>query len=91
LRIDFLDGAVHIGAGEMFVVPKGSRHKPYAENEVKLLLIEARTREEVGPPKMMFGYEADWEKPMAKSATTVFSTVSRQIGAVHCQLHSQVD
>lgn len=42
LRIDFLDGAVHIGAGEMFVVPKGSRHKPYAENEVKLLLIEAR-------------------------------------------------
>ncbi len=42
LRIDFRDGAVHIGPGEMFVVPKGVEHKPYAENEVKLLLIEPR-------------------------------------------------
>jgi mannose-6-phosphate isomerase-like protein (cupin superfamily) len=42
LRIDFRDGAVHISAGEMFVVPKGLEHKPYAENEVKLLLIEPR-------------------------------------------------
>jgi mannose-6-phosphate isomerase-like protein (cupin superfamily) len=42
LRIDFRDGAVHIGAGEMFVVPRGVQHKPYAENEVKLLLIEPR-------------------------------------------------
>jgi len=42
LRIDFRDGAVHISAGEMFVVPKGVEHKPYAEREVKLLLIEPR-------------------------------------------------
>src|SRR5882672_4757954 len=35
LRIDFRDG-------EMFVVPKGVEHKPYAEHEVKLLLIEPR-------------------------------------------------
>ena len=42
LRIDFDDGAVHVAAGEMFVVPKGVRHKPYAETEVKLLLIEPR-------------------------------------------------
>jgi mannose-6-phosphate isomerase-like protein (cupin superfamily) len=42
LRIDFRDGAVSIAAGEMFVVPKGVEHKPYAENEVKLLLIEPR-------------------------------------------------
>src|SRR5271156_2893545 len=35
LRIDFRDGAVHIGTGEMFVVPKGVEHKPYAEHEVK--------------------------------------------------------
>jgi mannose-6-phosphate isomerase-like protein (cupin superfamily) len=26
----------------MFVVPKGVEHKPYAEREVKLLLIELR-------------------------------------------------
>ena len=42
LRIDFRDGAVNLSAGEMFVVPKGVEHKPYAENEVKLLLIEPR-------------------------------------------------
>jgi mannose-6-phosphate isomerase-like protein (cupin superfamily) len=42
LRIDFRDGAVHVSAGEMFVVPKGVEHKPYAENEVKLMLIEPR-------------------------------------------------
>jgi len=42
LRIDFRDGAVELGAGEMFVVPKGVEHKPYAEHEVKLLLIEPR-------------------------------------------------
>ena len=42
LRIDFRDGAVHVRAGEMFIVPKGVQHKPYAEDEVKLMLIEPR-------------------------------------------------
>ena len=42
LRIDFRDGAVHVSTGEMFVVPRGVEHKPYAEREVKLLLIEPR-------------------------------------------------
>jgi mannose-6-phosphate isomerase-like protein (cupin superfamily) len=42
LRIDFRDGAVQVSTGEMFVVPKGVEHKPYAEREVKLLLIEPR-------------------------------------------------
>jgi mannose-6-phosphate isomerase-like protein (cupin superfamily) len=42
LRIDFRDGAVEIGPGEMFVVPKGMEHKPFAEHEVKLMLIEPR-------------------------------------------------
>jgi mannose-6-phosphate isomerase-like protein (cupin superfamily) len=42
LRIDFRDGAVSIGPGEMFVVPKGVKHKPFAQEEVHLLLIEPR-------------------------------------------------
>ena len=42
LRIDFRDGSVVVSAGEMFVVPKGIEHKPYAEREVKLMLIEPR-------------------------------------------------
>jgi mannose-6-phosphate isomerase-like protein (cupin superfamily) len=42
LRIDFRDGAMHLRAGEMGVVPKGVEHKPYAAREVKILLIEPR-------------------------------------------------
>ncbi len=42
LRIDFTDGFVEIGPGEMFVVPKGVRHKPFAADEVRMMLIEPR-------------------------------------------------
>jgi mannose-6-phosphate isomerase-like protein (cupin superfamily) len=42
LRIDFRDGTVELSKGEMFVVPKGVEHKPFAATEVKLLLIEPR-------------------------------------------------
>lgn len=42
LRIDFREGHVLLGSGELYVVPKGVEHKPYAEHEVKLLLIEPR-------------------------------------------------
>ncbi len=38
--IEFRDGEVRISSGEMFVVPKGLEHKPYAENECQILLIE---------------------------------------------------
>lgn len=47
LRIDFRsgpsgDGSIVLGAGQMAVVPKGVEHKPSAEVEVKMLLIEPR-------------------------------------------------
>ncbi len=34
------DGAVNLKAGEMFVVPQGIEHKPVAEEECQILLIE---------------------------------------------------
>ncbi|HEK9096586.1 cupin domain-containing protein [Pseudomonas aeruginosa] len=40
LRIDFRDGAVHLRPGEMYVVPRGVEHKPFAEGEVRMLLVE---------------------------------------------------
>jgi mannose-6-phosphate isomerase-like protein (cupin superfamily) len=40
LRIDFRDGSVVLGAGEMFVVPRGVEHRPSAEKECSVLLIE---------------------------------------------------
>jgi mannose-6-phosphate isomerase-like protein (cupin superfamily) len=42
LRIDMRDGHVLVRAGEMFVVPRAVEHKPYAEHEVKMMLIEPR-------------------------------------------------
>jgi mannose-6-phosphate isomerase-like protein (cupin superfamily) len=40
MSIAFKDGAVDLKTGEMFVVPKGVEHKPSAEQECKILLVE---------------------------------------------------
>ncbi len=40
MSIDFRDGKVDLKAGEMFVVPKGVEHKPFAEKECKVMLVE---------------------------------------------------
>jgi|ERR1044071_672444 mannose-6-phosphate isomerase-like protein (cupin superfamily) len=40
MAIEFRDGRVDLKAGEMFVVPKGVEHKPVAESECKIMLVE---------------------------------------------------
>ena len=40
LVIDFKEGSVTLNAGEMVVVPKGCLHRPRADTEAKLLLVE---------------------------------------------------
>ena len=40
LVIQLRDGDVELGAGELFVVPKGVEHRPVAEEEVHIMLIE---------------------------------------------------
>lgn len=42
MRIDFRDGSVDLHAGDLYVVPKGIEHKPFAEHECSVLLIEPR-------------------------------------------------
>jgi mannose-6-phosphate isomerase-like protein (cupin superfamily) len=42
LRIDFRDGSVSLKAGDLYVVPKGVEHKPFAADECSILLIEPR-------------------------------------------------
>ena len=42
MRIEFEDGEVELSEGEMYVVPKGVRHKPQAEEECKVMLVEPR-------------------------------------------------
>ena len=40
LTIHLRDGSVELNEGEMYVVPKGVEHKPYADEECHILLIE---------------------------------------------------
>lgn len=40
LEIHLRDGVVTLNEGEMYVVPKGVEHKPIAENECHILLVE---------------------------------------------------
>ena len=42
MKIEFENETVELNEGEMFVVPKGVEHKPYAEKECKLMLVEPR-------------------------------------------------
>lgn len=50
LRIDLRDGPVTLGPGELFVVPKGVEHRPVAEEETHLLLIEPAGTPNTGDP-----------------------------------------
>jgi mannose-6-phosphate isomerase-like protein (cupin superfamily) len=43
LRIEMEQGAVVLNQGEMFVVPKGVRHNPVAEEECHVMLIERKS------------------------------------------------
>lgn len=40
MRIDFRDRSVSLRKGELCVVPKGVEHKPFAEKECQILMIE---------------------------------------------------
>ena len=40
MSIEFKDRTVELSEGEMFVVPKGVEHKPYSENECKIMIVE---------------------------------------------------
>jgi mannose-6-phosphate isomerase-like protein (cupin superfamily) len=51
LRIEMESGSVDLDEGEMFVVPKGVRHNPVAEQECHILLIERKTTQHTGDVK----------------------------------------
>ncbi|MBT3420601.1 MAG: cupin domain-containing protein [Euryarchaeota archaeon] len=40
--IEFEDETIELNQGEMYVVPKGVQHKPYAEQECKVMLVEPK-------------------------------------------------
>jgi mannose-6-phosphate isomerase-like protein (cupin superfamily) len=42
IYIEFEDETVELSEGEMIVVPKGKKHRPYADKEAKIMLIEPK-------------------------------------------------
>jgi mannose-6-phosphate isomerase-like protein (cupin superfamily) len=48
IRIQLRDGAVTLGPGEIFVVPKGVEHCPVADEEAHVLLIEPQGTSNTG-------------------------------------------
>ena len=41
-RMDFRDRQVEVSEGELIVVPRGVEHKPFAEEECQVMLLERR-------------------------------------------------
>jgi len=54
LDILFRDGKVSLNEGEMYVVPKSVEHKPFAESECHVLLIEPAGTVNTGDAKDSF-------------------------------------
>ena len=50
LTIDLREGPVTLGPGELYVVPKGVEHRPFAERETHVLLIEPSGTPNTGDP-----------------------------------------
>ncbi|MDX1444015.1 MAG: cupin domain-containing protein [Gammaproteobacteria bacterium] len=49
LRLEFRDGEpVELGPGEMCIVPKGVEHRPVAEEETEIMLIEPASTQHTG-------------------------------------------
>lgn len=48
LRIEMLDRAVELSEGDLFVVPKGVRHNPVAQEECHILLLEKKSTQHTG-------------------------------------------
>ena len=42
MTIEFRDGSVSLGAGDLYVVPRGVEHRPRAEQTCHVLLVEPR-------------------------------------------------
>jgi mannose-6-phosphate isomerase-like protein (cupin superfamily) len=50
LTIELRDRTVHLGPGDLFIVPKGVEHRPVASEEAHILLIEPTGTPNTGDP-----------------------------------------
>ena len=70
LRIELEDGAVDLAAGDLFVVPKGVRHNPVAEQECWLMLVERKSTLHTG----------EWVSPHTRSLADQLRPVTETCG-----------
>ena len=61
MKILFKDGEVDLAEGEIYIVPKDIEHKPIAEEECSILLIELEGTLNTGDKRTEFTkYNLDW-------------------------------
>ena len=60
LTIQLRDGDLHLGSGELVVIPKGIEHKPVANGEVQALLLEPKSTRNTGNVQNERTIEAQW-------------------------------
>ena len=54
MGIEFEDQKIELNTGEMIVIPKGMRHRPYASEEAKIMIIEPKGIINTGDEKNEF-------------------------------------
>ncbi len=59
MGIEFENETVELNEGEMIVIPKGKKHKPYANKEAKIMLIEPKGVNNTGGMRNDFTAEND--------------------------------
>lgn len=59
-RMDFRDSSVWLSQGEMIVVPRGTEHRPVAEDEVAVLLFEPASTVNTGNVRGNLTSDAEW-------------------------------
>src|SRR5437879_5453940 len=60
LRIELRDGVVRLRPGEIAVIPRGVEHRPVAEREVHVLLLEPKTTLNTGDVRNERTAAAEW-------------------------------
>lgn len=60
LTIELRDGEIVLGAGEFAIIPRGVEHRPVAEEEVHVVLLEPKSTVNTGDVQSERTIESEW-------------------------------
>lgn len=60
LRIQLRDQELIVGEGEFIIIPRGVEHRPLADEEVHVILLEPKTTVNTGTERSERTAEAEW-------------------------------